>query len=769
LIRKYLLIVLATALVIHTSYLYFKVGREVTEYTEEPSILYGRPTAIRKGDHIGNLRFSERLKRLSYKRVQEKPPAAGTFSEQQANIWIFPRASQICKSNDAQGPIKIMIHDGRVASLISQTGEQLDAIHLEPEEIGRIIGSKVKSRKPVALSAISPYLQNAVIATEDARFYSHIGIDPLAIGRSLFTNFKEKKFKQGASTITQQLVKNFFLSPTKTIWRKLYEMELAIIFELRYSKKQILEMYLNRIYFGQSGLMAIYGIEEAADFYFSKQAKDLSLDESALLAGIIRSPNRHTVSRNFKAAKIRRNKVLARMCKLGMIKADAFQRASNMPLRIQPHGVPVHTASYFTDYIYRISTEELGSENIFPSGCRYYTTLDPVHQTYAEEAVTKGLEEIAKAAIPSSAPLQAALVAVDPKTGSVTAMVGGRDYKQTHFNRALDARRQPGSAFKPFVLITALSLSAQGKGNTTLSTIISGGPVSIATPEGTWRPSNFEQKTYGMVSIRKMIEDSINTATVRLSNDVVLKEVLRTARSAGISSSLLPVPSMALGTFEVTPMELAYAYTTIASGGIRFESFPLFQVTTSTGDILIEKQVQQKRVFDPRATYLASYAMEGVLERGTAKSAKALGIYFPASGKTGTTDNNRDSWFVGYTPEVVCAVWVGYDFAADTGLTGADGAFHIWARFMRALYPQSGPQALIPPEGIETAVIDPESGYLATDACPQKFREAYLMGTAPKETCPRHRMIPVADTHHEGARSTWDFFRNPFKSNPKAP
>jgi penicillin-binding protein 1B len=533
---------------------------------------------------------------------------------------------------------------------------------------------------------------------------------------------------------------------------------------LRYSKKQILEMYLNKIYFGQEGLRGIYGIEEAAGFYFSKQAKDISLEESALLAGIIRSPNRYSLLRNPKAAQERRNAVLARMRQLEMIREDEFHRASNAPVRIRPRSsAPVHQASYFVDYIQRITAEELGDEKLYRTGYRYYTTLDPTHQAAAQEAVTRGLGEIEKTALPAGEPLQAALVAVDPATGAMTAMVGGRDYGQTQFNRATDAKRQPGSAFKPLVLLTALSLSTQGKGDKTLSTIVSGEPVSIPTPEGMWTPSNFGRKIYGKITIRKTIEDSVNTATVRLANDVGLKEVLKTARAAGITSPLSPVPSMALGSFEVTPVELAYAYTTIASGGIRFDPFPLFSVTTADGDILTAKKVHRERALDPRAAYLTGYAMEGVLERGTAKSAKTLGIYFPASGKTGTTDGNRDSWFVGYTPDVVCAVWVGYDSGADTGLTGARGALHIWARFLRALYPQSGPPALTRPEGVETAVIDPESGYLATASCPQTLREAYLTGTAPKETCPQHPVNPVVDTLRKGMRSVGDFFRNLFK------
>ena len=763
-IRRYLLLAIAAALLLHVGYLYYTVGRGVAGNAwEAPSILYGRPLEIRKGDHLGNLRFTERLQRLSYRKVMGKPSTAGMFSEEPAKIRIFPRDNGIEKPSHESGPVDIGVHDGRVVSLVSSAGVQLVSIHLEPEEIGSIMGPKMESRRPVALSAISPFVQNAVIASEDARFYSHIGIDVLAIGRALVTNLREQRFAQGGSTITQQLAKNVFLSPKKTFGRKLREAELALILELRYSKKQILEMYLNKIYFGQEGPRGIYGIEEAAGFYFSKTAKDISLEEAALLAGIIRSPNRYSLLRDPKAAKERRNSVLARMRQLAMIREDELDRASNAPVQIRPRSAPAHQASYFMDYLQRISAEELGTEKLYRTGYRYYTTLDPTHQTAAQEAVTRGLGEIEKTALPAGELLQAALVAVDPRTGAMTAMVGGRDYGQTQFNRATDAKRQPGSAFKPFVLLTALSLSTQGKGDKTLSSIVSGEPVSIPTPEGMWTPTNFEKKTYGTITIRKTIEESVNTATVRLANDIGLQEVLKTARAAGITSPLSPVPSMALGSFEVTPVELAYAYTTIASGGVRFEPFPLFSVTTADGDILTAKKVRRERAFDPRAAYLTGYAMEGVLERGTAKSAKTLGIYFPASGKTGTTDGNRDSWFVGYTPDVVCAVWVGYDSGADTGLTGARGALHIWTRFLRALYPQSGPPALTRPEGVETAVIDPESGYLATALCPQTLQEAYLTGTAPKETCPRHPVSPVVDALRKGMRSVGDFFRNLFK------
>jgi penicillin-binding protein 1B len=715
------------------------------------------------GDHLGNLRFTERLRRLSYRKVTGKPPAAGTWSEEPGRLRVYTRDYRIEETPRNGGPVEIEVREGRVVSISSSVGVPLDAIHLEPEEIGRILGPRMESRRVVPLSAVPRSLQQAVLAAEDARFYSHFGIDMVGVARALVANLREWRFAQGGSTITQQLAKNFFLSPKKTIGRKLREAELALALELRYPKKAILEMYLNKIYFGQEGPRGIYGIEEAAGFYFSKRAADLSLEEAAMLAGVIRSPNRYSPFRSPAAALERRNTVLARMRQLGMIGEKEHRRASHAPVRTRPRRAPANLAAYFADYIQRVAEDDLGGEKIYRTGYRFYTTLDPVQQAAAEEAVAKGLAEVERSTSPAGEPLQAALVAVDPATGEMTAMVGGRGYGETQFNRATDARRQPGSAFKPFVLLAALEQAALGNGKTTLSTIVSGEPVTVPAQEGPWTPSNFEGKQYGEITVRKAIEDSVNTATVRLAMDVGLPEVMKTARAAGIRSPLSPVPSMALGSFEVTPVELAYAYATIASDGIRFDPFPLFSATTADGEILTAGKVRWKRTLDPRAAYLTGYAMEGVLDRGTAKTSREMGIYFPASGKTGTTDGNRDSWFVGFTPDVVCAVWVGYDSGADTGLPGAKGALPIWARFVRALYPNAGPVTLRPPEGIETVEIDPESGFLATTACPQALREAYLAGTAPKEPCPLHPVTPVVDTFRRGLRDVGDFILNLFK------
>jgi len=740
------------------------VGRGVAgDAWEVPSILYGRPAEIRRGDHIGNARFSERLRRLSYRKVTGAPSSAGTYSEEPDRIRIFTRDYRIEETPRNGGPVDIEVRDGRVVSLLTPAGVPLDAIRLEPEEVARLMGPRMEARRMVPLSAIAPVLQQAVIAAEDGRFYSHFGIDLFGVARAAVANLREMRFAQGGSTITQQLAKNFFLSPRKTIGRKLLEAEYALVLELRYPKKEILEMYLNKVYLGQEGPRGIYGVEEAAGFYFSKRAAELTLGEAALMAGILRSPNRYSPLRDPPAAKERRNAVLLRMRHLGMIREEEYLRASRAPVRTRPRRAPAGTAAYFADYVQRVSEDALGGEKLYRTGYRFYTTLDPVQQAAAEEAVAKGLAEIEKSALPAGEPLQAALVAVDPATGGITAMVGGRGYGETQFNRAADSHRQPGSAFKPFVLLAAMEQAARGKGKATLSTMVSGEALTLPTPEGPWSPANYDGMTYGQVTVRRMIEESVNTATVRLAMDTGLAEVVRTARAAGVASPLSPVPSMALGSFEVTPLELAYAYATIASRGTRFEPFPLFSVTTADGEILSAEKPRYTRTVDPRAAYLAGFAMEGVLERGTAKTARALGVYFPASGKTGTTDRNRDAWFVGFTPDVVCAVWVGYDSGADTGLTGARGALPVWARFLRALYPYSGPAAPTPPpEGIVTAGIDPESGLLATAACPQEMREAYIAGTVPTETCPLHPATPV-DAVRKGLRGIGEFFRNLFK------
>ncbi len=761
---RVLLLILAGGVVLRYGYLYARVSTGLArDAWEVPSILYSRSATIRAGDSLAGLRLAERLARLSYRKVAGIPDRPGTWSEEPDRIRIYTRDFRQGETDHIGFRATMTIQDGRVASLLTQSGEAADAVRLEPEEVARILGPRLESRRLVPLSAIPKTLQDAVLAAEDARFYSHQGIDSLGILRALGTNLRRMRFVQGGSTITQQLAKNFFLTPKRSVWRKLREVELAVLLEIRYSKREILEAYMNKIYLGQEGPRGIYGVEEAARFYFSKGVGDLSLEESALLAGIISSPNRFSPLRRVEVARERRDWVLGRMRKLGMIDEARFRTALRSPVRTNPRRVPVNLAEYFVDYIRRTAGEALGDERLYQTGYRFYTSLDPVQQAAAEAAVTEGLGELGGRGLDGD-PLEAALVAVDPVTGEMTAMVGGRGYGETQFNRAADARRQPGSAFKPFVLLAAMRQAVAGKGKVTLASRVSGAPLSVPVPGGTWAPANFGGEVYGDMTVRAMIENSVNTAAVRLALDTGLKAVADAARAAGITSPLVPVPSLALGSFEVTPVELAYAYASLASGGTRFAPFALHAVLGGDGALLVApKPSRDDGAIDPRAAYLVTRALEGVLDRGTARAARDAGLSFAAAGKTGTTDDFRDSWFVGYTPDLVCAVWVGRDSGRPSGLSGAAGALRIWTRFMKAVYPAGSRRAFAVPPGIVTAEIDPESGLLATSGCPQTYVEAFPEELVPTETCPLHPAHPLVDTVRKGFRGLGEFFRNLFR------
>jgi len=758
---------LAGLFLLHLGYLYVKVGAGLArDAWEVPSILYGRPAIILPGDLVDNLKLPERLGRLSYRKVPGKPDRPGTWSEEGGRIRIHTRGY---REGDASRPAVqavIGLAERRAASLETSSGAPLDELVLEPEEIARILGPKMESRLLVPLSAVPKHLRDAVIAVEDSRFFSHFGIDLIGIARALGANLRRMRIVQGGSTITQQLAKNFFLSPKRSLWRKIREAELAVLIEIRFTKAEILEAYLNKIYFGQEGPRGIYGVGDAANFYFSKGVGDLSLEEAALLAGIIRSPHRYSPLGLADAARERRNHVLSRMAARGMISENEERRASRTPVRTNPRRVPVKIAEYYVDTIERAAEETLGPGRLSRTGYRFYTSLDPVHQAAAETAVALGLAELGGkkgSAGKMEEPLQAALVAVDPATGELTALVGGRNYGETQFNRAVDARRQPGSAFKPFVLLAAMKQAVGGKGSITLASRISGERISVEAPNGRWAPANFEGKEYGVISVRRMIEESVNTAVVRLALDVGLPEVIAAARDAGVTGAVAPVPSLSLGSFEVTPIELAYAYATLASGGTRFRPFPLRAVTDSEGEPLRTEKPVRERAVDPRAAYLVTHALEGVLDRGTGHAARLAGIDFPAAGKTGTTDDYRDSWFVGYTPDLVCAVWVGRDSGGTTGLSGASGALRIWTKFMKSVYAAGGRYAFPVPHGITIANIDPESGFLATSACPETFPEAFPDELVPKETCPLHPSHPLVDTVRKGWRGIRDFFDNLFR------
>jgi penicillin-binding protein 1B len=541
--------------------------------------------------------------------------------------------------------------------------------------------------------------------------------------------------------------------------------------ERRYRKGEILETYLNAVYLGQHGQASVYGIAAAARSYFGKGVDRLTLAEGALLAGMIRAPNSYSPVQNPERARERRDAVLQRMRDLGVIDEAARASAAGEPIRAKT-GPPVRLlAPHFLDHV-RVQIEQPNDDGGPPaSGLRIYTSLDPLLQRAAEAAVTRGLDRLEGRhrhlrRREGAARLQAALVALDPQTGEVRAMVGGRDYTQSQFNRATHARRQPGSAFKPFVFLAALRWGPNGGAPAvTPVSFVEDEPLAIQVGRDTWTPRNYEDRFEGTVTVRRALEQSLNAATVRIGAHVGLPAVIRTAREVGFTSPLAAVPSLILGSFEVTPLELAAAYGTLASGGTRLAPTGLRAVTDRDGAVLENGAPARATVLRPDEAFLVTYLLRGVVDRGTGAGARGMGVAGPVAGKTGTTNDGRDAWFVGYTPRLVTLVWVGFDQQEVLRLSGAQAALPIWADFMRtALSVLPGEGFTVPPS-VVFRDVDPGTGKLATRYCPIVIREAFLYASEPRETCPEH--ADAGQVFENVFRRLFDLFGRPLPQSAR--
>ena len=497
---------------------------------------------------------------------------------------------------------------------------------------------------------MSPFLPAAVLAAEDHRFFEHSGLDVVAVGRALVTNTVRGEIAQGASTLTQQLAKNLALGPERTWRRKILEGALALALERRYEKEKILEAYLNTVYLGQRGRAALVGVGAAAQSYWDKDARRLGLAESALLAGIIRAPNRYSPDQHPERAQQRRDAVLRRMHELGIIDAKTLAQALAQRTEVRAGTSLPSPAPYFLDYV-----RATAGTNLARGNPRIYTTLDPSLQRAAEAAVARGLDrlESTRKSLRRSASgqrLQAALVALDPATGEIRALVGGRDYELSAFNRVTHAHRQPGSAFKPFVFLAALRRGAAGQPPTvTPASLVEDMPIEVATAEEPWTPRNFEDRFDGTITVRQALERSSNAAAVRLAQAAGLDGVVKTAREVGFTSRMTPVPALALGSFEVTPLELAGAYATLANGGARTPVRGVRMVEGRPGAPRTETRTGRgpASTLSPDEAYLVTNLLEGVVDRGTGAGVRALGLTGAVAGKTGTTNDARDAWFAG--------------------------------------------------------------------------------------------------------------------------
>jgi len=583
--------------------------------------------------------------------------------------------------------------------------------------IGTPDAAPMEQRAPVQVGEFPDHLIQAVLAVEDQRFYLHHGFDIRRIGGALLANVKAFGIAQGGSTITQQLAKNLYLSADRTPLRKLREAAMAVVLELRYDKPAILEAYLNEIYFGQDQGRSIHGVGAAARYYFGKELPRISLAESALLAGMIHAPNRHAPTRHPRAARERRDLVLRLMAEQQRITRASAARAGRAGVSTRAWPVRTVDARHFRDFVAATATDRLPAR-----GTAVYTTLDATLQRAAERAVRSGLERL------RSPEVEAALVALDPRTGEVLAMVGGRDYGASQFDRATTARRQPGSAFKPVVALAALERRGGENPVFTLASVVEDEPLRVATPAGPWQPSNYDRRFRGRVTLREAMEQSLNVPFARIGLAVGPERIVATARRLGITSPLAAVPSLALGSSEVTLMELVRAYGVLAAGG------ELAATRTILGRGRYGESVERDdapgatRVIDPAVAYLVTSTLEGVVARGTGRALNLEGHVQGIAGKTGTSNDWRDGWFVAYTPSLVVGVWVGFDDGRSLRMTGATAALPIVARFLSEATSEENWESFEVPDGITERYVALEDGGWPSEC---GSREIFLDGTEP--------------------------------------
>lgn len=704
-----------------------------------PRLIYGAPFLLKPDLDVVSSHLIERLSRLGYQAVDTPVRAPGEFrvSPGQIDIHLHEFSDLHLRSM----PARLLLEQGRVTRVLSiQTGDELFPAYLEPQLISGLRGASRQVREWVSYDDLSARFLDILLAIEDRRFFSHPGIDPIAVGRAVWTNVTKGTVIQGGSTITQQLAKNLFYSPQRTFGRKLKESIAALVLEAKYPKKAILESYANEIYLGQVGSVSIYGVGEAAHRYFGKRVDTLSLEEAALLVGMIKGPNTYSPLRNAALAKQRRDVVLGRLHEQGLINDEAWAQAIKTPVQVMPPQDTLADAPFFVDYLLRQVEEATGAP--LPDGVRAYTTLDPVLQRLATQTLESELiklETTYPALKGHPTPLQGALVVIDPKTGGILAMVGSRDYRTSQFNRAVQAKRQPGSLFKPLVYLAAMEARRELNGGqpVTAATSIVDEPVTFESATGRWTPQNYDHKFHGTVSLRTALEQSLNIPAVKIAQLVGTKRILSLAEKLGIRSPLADNLSIALGTSGVSLLEMTSAFGVLAHDGVSMTPTALQAVMTSEGDPAWHHTPARHQAVSPQAAYVMTSLLKGVVERGTAAKAKAMGLRGIVAGKTGTTDGYRDAWFIGYTPDVVVGAWVGFDDEDALHLTGAQAALPMWVEFVRQILP-AAPRDFVMPPAVITRDIDPQSSQLATSKCPQRSAELFIEGTEPSVYCEVH-------------------------------
>ena len=743
-----------------------------------PSKILAAPKAIYVGEETSAEEILSLLHKAGYS--DSRHNRIGHYLVKDNSVEIYPGGM----SYFSREPAVLYFDDKHLTRIVSLSDNNPQTVYeLEPELITNLFDKERSKRRILAYEGIPDILINAVLAIEDHRFFDHIGFDPIRTVKAAFDGIVRGEKIRGTSTLTQQLSRGFFLTPERSYKRKLTELMIAVQLEARLSKEKILEHYLNQIWLGRRGSFNVMGMGEAARAYFDKDIREVTLAEAAMLAGLIQRPSYLNPFRHPERAKSRRDTVLRFMKSYSYITQEDFDEAVQAPIELAVGTVESSTAPYFVDLVNQQLQEWFSSDELITESYWVYTTIDMDLQRAAVEAVRIGMAEVDervasqkrfRGKTPPQA--QAALVVLDPKTGEVKAIVGGRNYGLSQLNRVL-ASRQPGSAFKPFVYAAAIetaiedelddeyldvgSLAASaldGKAarsdSAELTPVLHDGfaPKLVLTPttmiddvpttfwwdDKPYEPSNFANKIYGMVPLRQALYKSLNIATVKVADMVGYENVADMGRRVGLGEAIQATPAIALGAYEATPLEIAGAYTALANGGLKMTPYFIRNVRDSTGSHLVKQKPEEEQVLDPRVAYVATHMLEDVIRRGTGARVRSMGFKEPAAGKTGTDD---DGWFAGYTSNLLCIVWVGFDDNMDLKVEGSKSALPIWTEFMMRAHEMReyrNPDPFEPVEGIVTVSVDPDTQQLATHSCPDRRTEVFISGSEPNQYCRLH-------------------------------
>ena len=761
-------LILAVSFTVWFTYYYVKYDRIIEKRFRSPVFansakIYALPKTVREGEQIEAREIVTELRRAGYSDGASNDAsnnkggqsALGSFRVLKEGVEIVPGP----ESYHSPEPARIVIHDGLVEK-ISSNGNDLSAYELEPQLVTSLFDSEQRSKRQlVKYNEIPAVMVQAVLAIEDRSFFEHSGVNFVRFFGAVLADMTRRvglshqKFDQGGSTLTMQLSRGFFLNPEdKTVKRKLTEMLISEELERKFSKQQIFEIYADWVPLGQRGSFAISGLAEASQSYFNKELKDVSLPEAALLAGIIQRPSYLSPYRHPERALERRNLVLESMVETHAITREQADKAKAAPLKLAPPNVEASDAPYFVDMVRDQLISKFNENELNDQSYRIYTNLDPDLQKAAAQAVEAGIklvdEQVTKlrtkrvkvgkkyeTTVTPGPQAQVAMVVLDPHTGAVLALVGGRDYGWSQLNHAV-SKRPTGSIFKPFVYAAAMNTALDGSQTVlTPASTVTDAPTSFAYGDQIYEPRNYKEEYKGEVSLRYALAMSLNNATVKVAETVGYDKVADLARTAGIAS-VKATPAMALGSYDASPLDMAGAYTSFANNGVRLSPMLLRSVRDGKGDVIANYTTDQRQVLDPRIAYVMTNMMEGVINNGLGYTAVRLrGFTQPAAGKTGSS---HDGWFAGYTSNLLCIVWVGYDDYSDLRLSGAMTAAPIWTEFMKkaAVLPQySGMREFPQPTGVVDVQLDKITNRLATPNCTDDYVSAFVAGTEPRDTC----------------------------------